>query len=67
MENNTLLALYFYICSKAGKTDFDLTWCLQMLLIWHEGENVADEYFMSGMRANSIFKYADNTMEIIFS
>lgn len=38
-----------------------------MLLIWHEEANVANEHFMSGMKANSIFKYADNTMEIIFS
>lgn len=42
----SLLVLHLYICSKAGKTDFDLTLCLQMLLIWHEEANVANEYFM---------------------
>lgn len=36
-----LLALYLNILSKAGKTDFDLTGCLKMLLIWHEEKNVA--------------------------
>lgn len=63
----SLLALYLYMFSKAGKTDSDLTCCLQTLLLWHEEENVASEYFMAGMKANSIFRYADNTIEIIFS
>lgn len=30
------LASYLHIFSKAGKTDSDLTCCLQMVLIWHE-------------------------------
>ena len=63
----SLLALYLYIFSKAGKTDSDPTSCLQTLLIWHEEENVASEYFMAGMKANSIFRYAGNAIEIIFS
>lgn len=37
-----------------------------MVLIWHEEENVAREYFMAGMKANSIFRYEDNRIEIIF-
>lgn len=60
------LASYLHIFSKAGKTDSDLTCCLQMVLIWHEEENVASEYFMAGMKANSIFRYEDNRIEIIF-
>lgn len=63
----SLLAPYLYTFSKAGKTDSDLTCCLQMLLIWHEEENVASEYFMSGMKVNSIFRYTVNTTGIIFS
>lgn len=55
--------VHIYIFGKSGKADSDLICYLQMLLIWQEKENLATEYFMAGMRTNSVFTYTDNTTQ----